>query len=82
MTLSEKKWIDAVKQSRIYDALDEPAEAFWSIIEQLYQSENAIDEEIIDAAFIRLCEHFDINLDHMLHGLQVRHVKDTSKRDL
>ncbi len=54
----------------------EPADAVWALLEELYLSENAIDEKRIDDAFYHLCEAYKIENKKMYYGLQVKHFKE------
>ena len=49
-------------------------DAVWELVEQFYQSENAIDHEVIDRAMAYLCVTANIDLDNLEYGLQVEHV--------
>jgi len=52
------------------------ASSVWGLVEELYQSGNAINEERIYKYVNDLCEIFGIEEEELDLGLQVKHWKD------
>ncbi len=55
------------------------ADNFYEIVEELYNSKNAISEERINLNVEELCNTFGIDKDILINGLCVKHRKEGIK---
>lgn len=74
--VNPKDYIDNYFETKKIPQYDCCGDALWDLVENLYQSGNAIDTETIDRSMVYLCHRLGIDIDSLSSGLQVVHWKD------